>query len=102
MTEAPEWGEHAGLEHYRRAGQLLLEAKEQLEDGRWGRPPGHNHSDSFRSDTPASFKGLSGSSPRAMVGLAWQSGSAEHLPRAHPFCAPRGAPQLRANLTRHP
>jgi hypothetical protein len=30
-----EQGDTAGLEHYRRAGEMLLEAREQVEDGTW-------------------------------------------------------------------
>jgi hypothetical protein len=31
-----EAGDAAGVEHYRRAGEMLLEAKEQVEHGEWG------------------------------------------------------------------
>jgi len=29
-------GDRAGLEHYRQAGEMLLEAREQVQHGRWG------------------------------------------------------------------
>lgn len=32
-----ELGDAAGIEHYRRAGEMLLEAKEQVAQGEWGR-----------------------------------------------------------------
>jgi hypothetical protein len=32
-----EAGDHAGLEHYRRAGQMLVEAKDQMPWGNWGK-----------------------------------------------------------------
>jgi hypothetical protein len=36
IKEELDAGDQAGLEHYRRAGEMLLEAKEQVERGEWG------------------------------------------------------------------
>jgi len=35
IREELEAGDNAGIEHYRRAGEMLLEAKEQVEHGEW-------------------------------------------------------------------
>ena len=35
-------GDDAGLDHYRRAGEMLLEAKDQVAKGRWGQWLGKN------------------------------------------------------------
>ena len=37
IQEELQAGNAAGLEHYRRAGEMLLEAKEQVRHGEWGR-----------------------------------------------------------------
>jgi DUF3102 family protein len=36
IQEELEAGESAGLEHYRRAGEMLIEAKSQVKHGEWG------------------------------------------------------------------
>ena len=36
IKEELQAGEQAGLQHYRRAGEMLIEAKEQVEMGHWG------------------------------------------------------------------
>ena len=35
ITEELNAGDRAGIEHYRRAGEMLLEAKEQVDHGEW-------------------------------------------------------------------
>ena len=49
IREELQAGNDAGLEHYRRAGEMLLEAKEQVKHGEWGRWIDKNFHLSFKT-----------------------------------------------------